>query len=164
MSTNNSWRCTMVVSVIHFHYGRCSFGSLPFPYISNVCCADFLYKQWGLFRPLILENKFCGHVNQSVRYVHSCLQLVFLIPTSTNIPRWKSVARFGRRFKKHGLWVQICSEWQELFSLRYPYAIWSKTALLLDPLLINLHPVIGSIIFCQTKPGMPVKQLGLAEN
>ena len=39
------------------------------------------------------EGNFCGQVvNQSVhRYVHSCLQLVTLIPMSTNMPSQKSV-------------------------------------------------------------------------
>ena len=37
------------------------------------------------------ENDFCGKVNQSVTYVHSCLQLTILIGMSTNNPIWNSV-------------------------------------------------------------------------
>ena len=37
------------------------------------------------------EGNFCGQVNQSVRYDFSYLQLIFLIPKSTNNPSHKSV-------------------------------------------------------------------------
>ena len=40
---------------------------------------------------LISESHFCGQVNQSVRYVHYCRQLVILIKISTNNPSRKSV-------------------------------------------------------------------------
>ena len=37
------------------------------------------------------EVDFCGQVNQSVRYVHRCLDLALLIKISANKPSWKSV-------------------------------------------------------------------------
>ena len=50
-----------------------------------------VYHSWVnlfiYFNPLNYEGNFCGQVNQYVvRYVHSCLQLIFLIPISTNNP------------------------------------------------------------------------------
>ena len=37
------------------------------------------------------EGDFCGQVDQSVKYGHSCLELVFLIKTGTNNPSCTSV-------------------------------------------------------------------------
>ena len=68
------------------------------------------------FDPLSSQHHFCGQVNQSVRYVHNCLESAILIKTSTSNHSHKSVVLestaklslgyqfgFDRRFKNHWL-------------------------------------------------------------
>ena len=42
------------------------------------------------FNPLTSEGDLCGHINQSVRYVHSCSQLAILITRTTNMKQPQS--------------------------------------------------------------------------
>ena len=64
---------------------------------------------------LSLEGDFCGHLNQSFRYVYSCLDLIFLILTSTNNPSPKSVVLESSA--KPGL-VGQGTLWARYFQLR----------------------------------------------
>ena len=51
-----------------------------------------VFKLWKLYSPVISsEGHFGGQVNQSVRYVHSSVELAILIKMNTNNPTPKSM-------------------------------------------------------------------------
>ena len=62
---------------------------------------------------MISQGKFSGLVNQSVRFVHTCLVLVILIPKSTYNSGQKSVVFFTQGANMHGVVgvnVKCCSK------------------------------------------------------
>ena len=82
--SNYKWEISDWTDSLKIHVYMCDFMNEHLPTISAPSPLH-PYLQWYSFNSLSSEGHFYGQVNQSVRYVHSCLELFILIKMSTSI-------------------------------------------------------------------------------